>query len=112
MRVEERKVGEVLVVQPAEDRLDARIAQDFKNRLNDLIRQGHRLIVLNLAQVQFMDSSGLGAMVSALKTMGGQGDVVVCGVRTTVMMLFELTRMNQVFRLFPSETEAVTALSK
>lgn len=112
MRVEEKHIDNVLVVLMSEDRLDARIAQEFKNHLNELIRQGHRSIVLNLSQVQFIDSSGLGAMVSALKTMGSQGELVVCGVRTTVMMLFQLTRMDNVFRLFPDEAEAVAALRK
>jgi anti-sigma B factor antagonist len=61
--------------------------------------------------VDFIDSSGLGAIVSALKTIGRNGDLVLCGIKETVMSLFRLTRMDRVFRIFTDQGEATAALS-
>lgn len=110
MQLDERKAGEALVVQPLEDRLDARVATDFKERMAELIAGGYTKIVLDLSKVEFIDSSGLGAIVSSLKRLGGRGDLVVCGLRETTMTMFKLTRMDRVFQLFGSEAQAVSAL--
>ena len=59
-----------------------------------------------------MDSSGLGAVVSSLKMLGGKGDLVICGLKDMVMRMFKLTRMDRVFHIFDSEKEAIKALSK
>jgi anti-sigma B factor antagonist len=67
--------------------------------------------VLDLSKVEFIDSSGLGAIVSSLKRMGGRGELVVCGLREPTMTLFRLTRMDRVFQVFDSEQQAVSALS-
>ena len=54
-------------------RLDAAGAEDFKAALRDEIDGGATQIVLDLSEVEFMDSSGLGALVACLKHMGEQG---------------------------------------
>lgn len=110
MQLEQRRTGEALVVAPLEERLDARIATDFKERMAELIASGHSKIVLDLSKVEFIDSSGLGAIVSSLKRMGGRGDLVVCGLQETTMTLFRLTRMDRVFQVFDSEQQAISAL--
>ena len=110
MQLEQRKAGEALVVAPLEERLDARVATDFKERMAELIASGNMKIVLDLSRVEFIDSSGLGAIVSSLKRMGGRGDLVVCGLQETTMTLFRLTRMDRVFQVFDSEQQAVSAL--
>ncbi len=112
MEIEERKVGNVLVVLPREKRIDASVSTGFKGRMVDWINQGNRRIVLDLSEVDFIDSSGLGAIVSSLKTLGNDGDLVICGIRETVMGLFKITRMNRVFQIFATESEAIEALSR
>lgn len=112
MRIDEVRIGAVLVVKPMDKRIDASSASAFKAKIAAWIQGGERRIVLNLAEVEFIDSSGLGAIVSSLKAMGGEGDLVICNPRETVMSLFRLTRMNRVFQILPSEEEAVASLSK
>jgi anti-sigma B factor antagonist len=80
--------------------------------MSEWIGAGNRRIVLNLSEVDFIDSSGLGAIVSSLKKIGNDGDLVICSVRETVMSLFRLTRMNRVFDILSSEEEAIGALSR
>ncbi|MBN2124756.1 MAG: STAS domain-containing protein [Deltaproteobacteria bacterium] len=111
MEIDTRQEGNVLVVIPMEQRLDASHAMDFKGKMVDWINEGHTRILLDLSHVDFVDSSGLGAMVSSLKTIGKDGDLMICGVGKTVMSLFQLTRMNRVFRILPSQEEALQALS-
>jgi anti-anti-sigma factor len=65
MQLEQRNAGEALVVTPLEERLDARVATDFKERMAELIASGNSKIVLDLSKVEFIDSSGLGAIVSS-----------------------------------------------
>lgn len=112
MQFESEKTGEVLVVKPLEKRMDAAVAVDFKEKMGEFIESGNDLIILDLSSVDFIDSTGLGAIVSSLKRLGRKGDLVICGIRETVMSLFKLTRMDRVFRIFAERNEAIAALSK
>jgi anti-sigma B factor antagonist len=112
MQIEGKKIDDLLVVTPMEKRLDASVAADFKGKIVDWINAGHNRLLLDLSLVDFVDSSGLGAIVSCLKTLGGNGDLMICGIKETVMSLFQLTRMNRVFQLFPNQTEALKASAR
>lgn len=111
MDVEERKEGKVLVVKLRNKRLDAQIAMEFKQKMSDYIAKENFHVVLNISEVEFIDSSGLGAIVSALKLLGGRGDLVISGTQDSVMRMFKLTRMNKVFNMFDTEREAVESLA-
>ena len=91
-----------------EKRLDAKIAVQFKDKMKELIDEGNAYFILNLADVEFIDSSGLGAIVTSLKLLGRNGDIVICNLHDDVMQMFSLTRMNKVFRIFKSFEDAKT----
>ena len=112
MKIEDRKDGEILIVKPVEKRLDASVAVEFKGKMAEFIKDGNELIVLDLSDVKFMDSSGLGAIVSSLKALGRKGDLVISGTKKAVSSLFTITRMDRVFRMFVNAEEAVSALSE
>jgi anti-sigma B factor antagonist len=101
----------VAVVAPTMKRLDATVAPAFKQAVVDVLAGGDRRLVLDLAGVEFLDSSGLGAMVSILKALGSGGAVAVCNARGAVLSLFQLTRMDKVFAILPSRAEAVARLA-
>lgn len=111
MRFEESKVGDVLVARVLESRIAADVAPRFKQDLMDYVSKGNRSIVLDLSEVTFIDSSGLGALIASLKVLGSDGELVLCGTRESVNSMFKLTRMNKVFRMFDSADKAVEALS-
>jgi anti-sigma B factor antagonist len=111
MRFEENKVGNVLVAKVLEGRIAADVAPRFKAHLAEYMTKGNRSIVLDLGAVTFIDSSGLGALVSSLKSMGKDGDLVVSGAHGAVASMFKLTRMDKVFRMYGNSDEAVSALS-
>jgi anti-sigma B factor antagonist len=101
--------GDCLVVSLKEKRLDAVIAANFRDALVERIDQGQRNIVLDMAQVSFMDSSGLGAVVFILKHLGHKGRLHICGVTPGVMAVLKLTRMDRVLKTFETRQAAIAA---
>lgn len=89
-------------------RLDSPVVKDLKNKVNDLIQRGQVNLVFDMADVNFMDSSGLGGMVAALRAVGqAGGDIKIAGLQPRVRALFELTRLHQVFQIFQDVDAAV-----
>jgi anti-sigma B factor antagonist len=107
MQMEDHLDGSVLVVKPMEQALDAYAASPFRERMAEFVQQGRRLIVLDLSHVNFLDSTGLGAIVSSLKRLEGDGVMVICGAGEMVADVFRLTRMDRVFPIVPTEAEAL-----
>ena len=112
MRFEQTEKGNVLVAKVLDSRIVADVAPRFKHQLITYVNNGHRSIVLDLEAVSFIDSSGLGALVSGLKAIGKDGDLVLSGTCGNVTSMFKLTRMDKVFRMFGTQEEAVEALSR
>jgi anti-sigma B factor antagonist len=107
MQVENRHVGDVLVMQPLTPLLNASVAVSFRETLVTAIKEGNNRIVLNLSHVKFIDSSGLGAIVSSLKMLGNKGELALCGLCASVLALFKLTRMDKIFHILTEETETI-----
>jgi anti-sigma B factor antagonist len=97
----------VLVLALREDNLDASNVREFKDAAVALI-QDHTRVVLDLSGVKFVDSSGLGALISCLRQLNTRrGDFRLCEMSTTVRALFELMRMHRVFNIHESRQDAV-----
>ena len=111
MQLEVRHEQNILVVTVINSRIDAQVAEDFKDRMFDLISEGNTNIVLNISHVNFIDSSGLGVIVASLKQLNGKGRFVICEVHDSVERMFKLTRMNKIFSLFDSEADAIGSFS-
>ena len=95
--------SDVLVVDVSGD-LDARCAGDLKLTLNEKIEAGKVWVLVNLSEVPYMDSAGLGVLVSGLKNTNRQnGDLRLWGLQPDVRNIFELTRLNKVFQIFEDE---------
>lgn len=104
------KEHNVAIVKPQVKRLDASVALAFKQEVQKVVESGEKALVLDLEAVQFIDSSGLGAMVSILKTLGASGRLAVCNVTGAVLSLFKLTRMDKVFTIASIPDEAIAKL--
>ena len=111
MNITEELQGEIMVLRVGETRLDAARAPALREELLRLIDAGHSQIVLDLSATDFLDSSGLGALVSAVKRMGSKGTLAIAGANGAVARLFTLTRMDRVFALHPSVDAAVTQMA-
>ena len=110
MQLSHEKKGKVVIVKPLEKRMDATNATDFKKQMEAFIEEGQALFILDMNEVDFVDSSGLGAIIACLKLLGGKGDLVIASVNERVINLFKLTRMDRVFQIFSSSDDAIIAL--
>lgn len=99
MELSIKNTDDLALLKIVESRLDAANAPELRSKVNELIETGAQRIVLDISDVEFMDSSSLGAMVSILKMVGSSGDLVVAGAHGIVADLFKLTRMDRVFRM-------------
>ena len=91
------------------DRIDAAMAIQFKEDMRTETRSGPDRVILDLSAVDFIDSSGLGAIVAAMKQLGDGRRLDLAGLTPTVDKVFRLTRMDTVFRLFPSLDDAMAS---
>ncbi len=110
MKFDERQEPEAMVVKPLNSRLDFYVAEAFKNHMKDLVANGHLYIVLDLSDIGFIDSSGLGAIISTMIALRPQGQLMVCNARDCVLSLFRLTRMDRVIPIKNDVNEALRTM--
>ena len=91
-------------------RLDAAIAPSFREEIRTVAGNMPDRVLLDLTGVEFIDSTGLGVLVALLKQTGPGGRIAVIGARAPVLRLFQMTRLDSLFRLCASEADARDAL--
>jgi len=111
LSIESRKANNVLFIKVLNNKLDAEIASELKKQLMDVIEDGQTNIVLNLGEVSFIDSSGLGTIVSVSKALTAKGELVLTQIQDSVMHFFELTRLNRLFRFTENDETALELLA-
>ena len=85
------------------DELDASNAGEFKRDIAPVL-QANTKLVLDLSRLRFVDSSGLGAMLSCLRQLSAKsGDLKLCGMSKQVRGLFELVRMHRIFDIYGTQ---------
>ena len=103
----ERKNG-IITIYVKEERLDAHNSVELKGEMQNLFETGAKNILVDLKDVRFIDSSGLGALVSGFKNaISHQGNLKLSSLQPQVKSMFELTRLHRVFEIFPSSSEAL-----
>ena len=99
----------VLVVQFQEDNLDASNVRDFRESVQGVMKNQTK-VVLDMSKIKFVDSSGLGALISCLRdTNSRKGDFRLSAMSRSVLALFELRRMHRVFSIHDSVEGAVSS---
>ena len=99
--------GEYLVVTVNAMRIDASAALEFKDSMNT-IDESNSKILLNLEQIEFIDSSGLDAIISVMKHMGKERKMDLCAITPTVEKVFRLMRMDSIFSIYAKLEQAVS----
>jgi anti-sigma B factor antagonist len=103
----EKQIGSVITVRLT-GRLDLMSAGALKQRLNEVVADGGVRLVIDLVDVSFIDSSGLGALIGGLKAarLAG-GDLRIARANEQARVVFELTRLDRVLPLYASVEEAL-----
>ncbi|MEP3640215.1 MAG: STAS domain-containing protein [Paracoccaceae bacterium] len=112
MNLTSRTENSLQIVSVSNARIDAAVAIEFKDAMRTQTESGSDVVVLDLSSVQFIDSSGLGAIVASMKQMGRDRKLALAGLTPTVEKVFRLTRMDSVFPLFTTLDGALNALRK
>ena len=108
--IEQRGSAVLLTVQ--EERLDAHNSGELKTQMLKLFEEGRNSLVIDLHAVRFVDSSGLGALVSGFKNASSRnGSLKLSGLQLQVKSMFELTRLHRVFEIFADVDEALASFS-
>ena len=107
MAIEMDRPDHVALVIPKGD-LTLSCAEDAAKTLAKLITPRRARLVVDLANVSYLDSAGLGVLVSTLKLARARGgDVKFCGLQEIVRSVFDMTRLTSVVEIFPSREEAL-----
>ncbi|MEH2421212.1 MAG: STAS domain-containing protein [Nostoc sp.] len=86
--------------------LDGIRGNELRREVSNIVDGGADILLLDLKEVKFIDSSGLGALVSAMQIVRtANGKLFVCSISDQVRMLFELTKMDRIFQTFADQDE-------
>ncbi|MCG6988918.1 MAG: STAS domain-containing protein [Gemmatimonadetes bacterium] len=111
MQISVDRVNDVTVALIPVEELDASNAAEFKRDVARILAADTQLVI-DFSRLRFIDSSGLGVMLSCLRQMSARGgDLKLCGMSKQVRATFELVRMHRIFDIFPTCEEAVGAFS-
>lgn len=109
MEIPVEKLDGVSVAVVPVDELDASNAPEFKRDIAPVL-QANTKLVLDLSRLRFVDSSGLGAVLSCLRQLSAKhGDLKLCGMSKQVRAAFELVRMHRIFDIAGTKEQAVRA---
>lgn len=99
--------GKVIIVE-GPDRLAENISEAFRKKINTLVDEGKTCLIINMAKTEFMDSTGLGALVSRIAaTRANGGDVRLACPSPFVLNLLKMTHLNKVFKCFDDVASAI-----
>jgi anti-anti-sigma factor len=102
----------VVVLQPS-GRLDITTAWQFRLKLQECIARQSPHVIVNLGQVNFIDSSGLTSLVAGMRDADKvRGSFRICNVHPEAKLVFEVTMMDSVFEIFETEADALSGAQK
>ena len=106
--VEER--NDNVVILKLSGRLDASSSKEMKDKIAVLVKGDAKDLILDMSEVSFIDSSGLGSVVAALRSVHKVGgDIKIAALQEKVMAIFKLTRLHHVFEIFDDCESAAQA---
>ena len=111
MNLSSRIEANLQIIHVSESRIDSALALAFKDAMRKATEDGPDIVILELSEVQFIDSSGLGAVVASMKQLGRHRKLALAGLTPTVEKVFRLTRMDSVFPLYATLATALDDLN-
>jgi anti-sigma B factor antagonist len=108
VKLTSRQVGDVTVIDAAGRITLGEGASAFRDTIRDLAGKGNKKILINLGDVSYIDSSGIGELVSGFTTVtNGGGQLKLVGLSKRVKDLLQITKLYTVFDVFDDEAAAV-----
>ncbi|HOF32826.1 MAG TPA: STAS domain-containing protein [Spirochaetota bacterium] len=112
MEINRRESADIVVLDISGE-IDLYNAPEIKDTINQLIEDQKYNVIINLEKVSYIDSSGIGALISSLSSLKKyQGGLKIINVYASVRKVFELTKLTYFFEIFDSESDAVSSFNK
>ncbi|NNJ91119.1 MAG: STAS domain-containing protein [Gammaproteobacteria bacterium] len=106
------EVNNTITVARLDGRLDAAAVRNYRDELKKTTEGLDKWMILNMENVDFIDSSGLGLIVSLVRNAReNNADVAISNLSAQAQTLFELTRMTRIFSIYADENSALESLS-
>lgn len=104
------KQGNYVTIELNEDKLDTSIAPELKSEFVTLQAEGFKHVIMNLKNVKYSDSSGLSALLVGNRLFREDGNFILCEVQDHVSKLINISQLDKVMDIVPSQEEAINAL--
>ncbi|MCX7883250.1 MAG: STAS domain-containing protein [Brevinematales bacterium] len=109
MEINRRETGDVVIFD-IKGEIDLYNAPEIKEKIKDEINKGKVNIIINLDKVSYIDSSGIGVLISSLSNLKKVGGAMkLINVYASVRKVFELTKLTSFFEIYDSEADALAA---
>ena len=110
MDLPEERIGDAVVLD-ARGRIDSTTAKEFGDRMIGLIESGCRHLVVDFKNLVYISSAGFRALLLAAKKADEtQSEFVLCGISGKIRQLFEIGGFTDLFRIYPSREDGLSAL--
>jgi anti-sigma B factor antagonist len=97
-------------VLPLDGEIDLHVSPRIALSLSQMVKKKPAKLVVDMSRVTYIDSSGLAVLIEAMQSVEEYGGIfAIAGLQETVRSIFEIARLDQVFRIFPDVNSALTA---
>ena len=113
MTIKEKMHGDVAVIELKGKLMGGPETQEIHDKVKELVAAGTKKVVINLAKVKWMNSSGLGALMGSMTSLrNADGDLKLANVTEKVQSLFMITKLITIFETYHSVDKAIESFGK
>lgn len=105
--------GKLVVLEPRGSLVGGDETDELKKTVASLIEQGNRKLIIDLGEVEYLNSSAIGALVSAHTSyMNRQGKMILCNINKSITNIFLVTKLSTIFTTAEKREDAIYAIAK
>jgi len=113
LNIKQREAGNVVVLELSGKLMGGDDAAVFQNRIKDILGQGHKKILINLGSLSWINSTGLGILISGYTSVKNAGAVLkLANVAERIQSILMITKLATVFDSYSTEEEALASFEK
>ncbi len=110
MKMSRKPEGKVMVLEASGKIMGGPDHDKFKAEIKALIEEGFKDVVLDLGGVPWVNSTGLGILISGFHSLrAAEGSMKICAVNERVLSIFYISQLENVFEVFPTRQEALAS---
>ena len=104
--------GEIIIIEPKGSLVGGEETDELRNAVAESVQKGNKKLVVDLGKVTYMNSTAIGALVSAHTSyVNRQGKIVLCNVNKNINNIFVVTKLSMIFQVADTRPEAISSLT-